>query len=146
MGCGWKWVWFKFSMCSLLCTICAYGGARLYSLLSWLVGSPIPVKLTLVRSVYSCRVTVCWVCIVGLAGFNKVWLGYTWCVCQYLDNQWVDLSDMWWKCLEWVTVACDGVWQEVGVVLIFYMFCTMYNFFMRSNEVVLASVEFGSLG
>ena len=43
--------------------------------------------------------------------------------------------------MEGVAVVCDGVWQEVGVGLIFCVFCTMYNFFMRSKEVVLA-VEF----
>ena len=83
-------------------------------------------RLHFVLSSYRCRVTVRRVWVIGLAGLNKVWFGYTWCVCQYLDNWWVDLSDMWWKCLEGVAIVCDGVWQEVGVVLIFYVFSTVH--------------------
>ena len=77
-----------------------------------------------------------WVRVIGLAGIN-VWCRYLWCVCPYLDNEVVDLSDIWLRHLEGVAVVGDGVWQEVGAVLTFYVFSTVYYLRLWGSKVVL---------
>ena len=44
-------------------------------------------------------------------------------LCPFLGNYLVDLSSIWSKCLEGIVVVCDRVWQEVGVVSLFYVYC-----------------------
>ena len=39
--------------------------------------------------------------------------------------------------MEGIGVVCDGVWQEVGVVLIFYVFSTVYYLRLWGSKAIL---------